>query len=411
MLLPEMINDYYRKVTCHSIPLLVVLLSVPSQTTAQRVISSMEFFGIGMEEVMGTTGSRQGKAPPMPWFEEYQFRTETRDFDVERQEYTFRMAPSTGRKRRALTALYNHQESAPDFEALESQCDALADRYDSWLELYLMDQELTILTKLRIVLDDRQTVLNRQAGSLDFDWSKLVKLRQDVTDLDLRFSRLNTEVARINNSMGLVEPSFSFTGFITLSQIGASFPGAFKLTNDPKSDYELETVARELELEKAEQKQYFDFAQVKYQGPHSDLPRERLSIGLAFQLPNSGGKLVKIRELELEEETLRREQAAAVEAEKVGYEADMAAWLIDYGHFNFMISAHLREKEELIRIGSQLKKKEGFSPLPLLEIEERALRNELRLLDLSASLYQKYLKIREGAGELCSAVNGELLLQ
>jgi hypothetical protein len=411
MLLPGLINDDHRKVTCHARLLLVLLLIFPIETAAQRVISSTEFFGIGRQAIMTTEGGKQQQAPTMPWFEKYQFRTETRDFDLDRQEYTFRMSPSTGRKRRALTALYNHQETAPNFDALESQCDALAERYTSWLALYLMDQELIILTKLRTILNDRQTVLSRQASSLDFDWSKLIRLRQDITDLDLRFSRLNTEQARINNSLGLSDASFTFAGFVTLPEIGEGFPGAFKLAADPKLDYELETVARELELEKAERKQYFDFAQLKYRGPHTDLPRERLSIGLGFQLPNSGDKMVKIRELELEEQSLRREQAATVTADRVEYEEEVAAWKIDFGHFDFMTSAYQKEKEELIRIGAQLKKKQGFNPLPLLEIEERALRNDLRMLDLSASLYQSYLKIRERGGELCPAVNGELLLQ
>jgi len=411
LLLADFKREALRKVVCETGLLLAVILCFSAGAVGQRTISTTEFFNLGTQEVGVSNNSSQSKSPKMPWVEEYEFRTETRDFDFEQQEYTFRMSPSTGRIRRALTALYDHQEVVPDFDALESQCDDLAERYATWLELYLIDREKSILAQLKTILNDRQLVLNRQAGSLDFDWSKLISLRQDITDLDLRFSRLNTEVTRINSQLGLVMPSFSFAGFISLAKIGERFPGPFNLASDPKLDYELETIARELELEKAERKQYFNFAQLRYQGPHTDPFQERFSVGLAFQLPNSGQKLVKMRELELEERALRTEQSVALASDRAEYEEDVAAWRIEFGHFDFMTEAHREEKEELIRIANQLKRKEGFNPLPLLEIEERSLRNELRLLGLSANLYQSYLKIRERAGELCEAVNGELLLQ
>ena len=110
----------------------------------------------------------------------------------------------------ALTSLYSHQESAPDFDARESRCDALAERYADWLELYLIDEEQTILTQLRIILQDRNTVLSRLAGSLDFNWSKLVQLRESTTDLDIRASRLDTKQAEVISNLGLLAPNFSF---------------------------------------------------------------------------------------------------------------------------------------------------------------------------------------------------------
>ncbi len=410
MVFPDMITVNQQRIFLPFLLWWLVILWPPAELAAQKVITSTDFFQIRKESNDGMPGeNRSVLSARMPWIEEYQFRTETRDFDIDQQEYTFRVSPSTGRKRRALTALYNHQERAPDFDAQELNCDDLADRYSQWLVLYLMDRELDILTRLRVVMDDRQLVLSRQAGSLDFDWSKLIGLRQDVTDLDLRFSTLKTVQARINNDLGLLEPNYSFVAFISLSEIGEAFPGNFKRGVDPKLDYELATVSYELELEKAEQKQFFDFAQLKYQGPHTDELEERFSVGLAFQLPNSGDKKLKMRELELEEQSLRKEQALALATDRAEYEEEVASWRIEFEHFKFMAALHRKEQEELRQISDQLKKKEGFNPLPLLAIQERAIRNELKLLDVSTDLYQNYLKIRERGGELCTAVNGELL--
>ncbi|SEQ05593.1 hypothetical protein [Neolewinella agarilytica] len=409
MVLPDIVTVDLQRVF-FSLLLWSLILFPSVDLLAQDVIDATDFFQIGQEAENGLAAEKHSiSSSRMPWIEEYELRTETRDFDIDRQEYTFRVSPSTGRKRRALTALYNHQERAPDFEAQESSCDDLADRYYQWLVLYLMDRELDILNRLKVVLDDRQLVLSRQAGNLDFDWSKLIGLRQDISDFELRLSRLKTVQARINKELGLKDPFFSFEGFISLSEIGEAFPGNFKKGLDPKLDYELATVAHELELEKAEQKQFFDFAQLKYQGPHTDELQERFSVGLAFQLPNSGDKKLKMRELELEVQSLRKEQEVEVATDKEVYEAEVAGWLIEYEHFRFMTATHRKEQEELRLISNQLKKKEGFNPLPLLAIQERAIRNELKLLDVSTDLYQSYLKIRERGGELCTATSGELL--
>lgn len=409
--LPPFVKLTFNMVVFRSVLIFSLLLGISIKGKAQRSISATDFFAIGNQDLMETNSRGEGKNPNMPWVEEYQFRTETRDFDFDQQEYSFRVAPSTGRKRRALTSLYKHQEATPNFDAQESRCETLAERYADWLELFMIDQELSILNRLQTILQDRNTVLSRQASSLDFDWSKLVQLRESITDFNVRNSRLSTKQAQVVNQLGLSKPTFSFDGFISLAEIGVSFPGNFNMAVDPKLDYELETVARELELEEAERRQYFDFAQIKYRGPHTDLPRERLSVGVAFQLPNSGDKKLKIRELELEELAIREELSAATTGGKADYEKRVAAWQTDFQHFSFMSATYQEEREELLRIGSQIKKKQGFNPLPLLEIEERSLRNELKLLEIKADLYQNYLGIRERAGELCTATQGELLAQ
>ena len=128
------------------------------------------------------------------------------------------------------------------------------------------------------------------------------------------------------------------------------------------------------------------------------MPRERFSVGLAFQLPNSGGKKLKIRELELEGLAIRKEISATTAGDKADYEKRVAAWKIDFEHFNFMAETYQQERREMLRIGDQLKKTQGFNPLPLLDIEERSLKNDLRLLVIKADLYQDYLGIRERAG-------------
>ena len=346
----------------------------------------------------------------MPWIENYELRTETRDFDLDKQEYTFRFSPSTRRKYKAQTALYRHQELAPDFDGQETICDALAQRYDDWLELYLIDRETDLLARLELVLNDRATVLSRLAGSLDFEWSELIALREDQTDLKLRRVGLERLKSRLTEVYG-ISASLRFDDMADLASLGRRLQGATFNFTDPKTVYELEQIARELELERAEQRQYLDFAQIKYQGPHDDPARERFSVGVGLQLPLSGNQVIKVRELELEEAALRQETNRKKQAKSTDYEARRLALLADFEHFAFTTETFAEEQEELSRIAGQLRKREGFNPLPLLKIKEREIRNQLRQLDLSARLYEDYLNQAERSGALCAAGAGELFLE
>lgn len=388
--------------------LLLATLSLP--VLSQTTIGTKDFFALTAPESVVTAQEASVADIKMPWVESYELRTETRDFDFDKQEYTLRLSPNTRRKYKAQTSLYRHQESAPDFDGQEIICDALVQRYNDWLELFLISSETALLDRLELVLKDRATVLNRLAGSLDFEWAEVIALREDQTDLSLRRAGLKRLEARLTTTYRIAG-TLNFDDMASLEELRRRLQGTEFKYADPKTTYELEQIARELELERAEQRQFLDFAQVKYQGPHEDPARERLSIGVGLQLPLSGNQVLKVRELELEEAALRNESARDKENQSADYEARLKELVADLDHYDLTTATYAQEQQELARIADQLRKKEGFNPLPLLKIKERELRNQLRQLGLSARLYEDYLKQAERSGEMCNASAGELLLK
>jgi len=389
---------------------LIPSLLIAFQLTAQSPMNTQAFFAQTATKTVSGTAGGQADIPKMPWIESYELRTETRDFDLDKQEYTLRLSPSTRRKYRAQTSLYRHQELAPDFDGQEAACDVLAQCYNDWLNLFLISQETFLLDRLELVLRDRATVLGRLAGSLDFEWSELIALREDQTDIGLRRAELKRQEERLASAYRITE-KLNFDDMADLEELRRRLQGKQFDYADPKTTFELEAIARELELERAEQRQFLDFAQVKYQGPHEDPARERLSVGVGLKLPLSGNQVLKVRELELEEAALREESVRDKESKSVDYEARREDLLTDFGHYDLAATTFTEEREELSGIAAQLRKKEGFNPLPLLKIKERELRNQLRLLDLSGRLYEDYLNHAERSGEMCESLAGELLLE
>lgn len=388
--------------------LLIGWVMLPSQTIfGQELLTSVDFFEMG--QTIEPTASGRSASVTMPWFEEYELRTETRDFDLEEQEYTFRLSPSTGSKRRAQAALYQHQEDRPDFDAQERSCDLLSDRYADWVELYFLAQQKEVLDELAMILKDRQTVLNRLASSLDFDWPALINLREAETELFLRQAAKRTTEAQLKQAYGLAGVVLSFQDMTPVENLPAKLTGGTTFALDPELAYDMELAARELALEQAEQKQYLNFAQLRYRGPHSDLVRERLSVGVGLQLPNSGNQKIKIRELELEQEAIQREAQIENADQQFAFETRKQAWLLDYDYYQTLVRTYAEEKQEMERIGEQMRRKEGFNPLPLLAIKERAVRNRLQQLRLAEALFERYLDLQELTGALCAATGGELL--
>lgn len=384
---------------------LFVLFSI--RLTAQTSIDTQAFFSLAEEAV--TPASASSSKVKMPWFESYDFRTETRDFDPDSQEYTFRLSPSTRRKVRAQESLYRHLEAAPDFDAEDDRCEALASRYTDWLELYFLFREGGLLQQLERVRADQSTVLNRLAGTLDFDWSELIKTRQEQTDLMVNYLGVEDRKEYFFTSYSLQNTALDFTDLLSLNEIRERIRKAVLIPTDPEIAYELEMINRELELEHAEQKQYLDFAQIKYRGPHEDPVRERLSVGVALQLPNSGNQRVKVRELELKSESLRREQTREATGEVADFEERRQRLLERFGRYDTFSELYLREAQEFEALSRKLTGREGVDPSPLLKIKARALRNELKLLGLEAELYDGYLDLMERNGEVCGAVRGEVL--
>ncbi|OAV43308.1 hypothetical protein [Lewinella sp. 4G2] len=392
----------------------ILLLGVLTCVRGQ-IITAETFFSrpLPTNEASLSAGQDLGAAPRMPWIERYEFRTETRDLDAASQEYTLRLLPSTPGKRKAQQSLSNTLENRPDFERQELTCEAIEDRYEDWLKLFVLTEEVRMLRELDLILRDRETVLGKMAGSLDVDYRELLRLRTDRTDLQLRAGEAQRQRDLLLATAGLAGDSLSFAGFVEPEALSIAGNGDELATNgaelNAETAYDLSLIEQELALERAGQRQYLDFAQFKYQGPRVNPFEERFSIGLGFQLPNRGNDKLKIRELELERADLLqevdRDQQEADRDEQV-FNTRFSSLLAAYGERK---RAYREEATYLNDLGGRVTAAAAATPLFLLDIRERYLRNELRLLDARDKLTDLYLGYLKSADSLCTQPDGSWL--
>lgn len=387
----------------NKVRILVLLLVFPYLSVAQTTINAEQFFDRGFS-LLGTATKLESKNVRFPWIEEYELRSETRDFDFDQQEYTFRISPSTVKKRQAQKALAEHFDNVPDFEYQEMLCKHTLSLHLDWLSLYLITENNRILTALSQVLTDKQVVYEKMAGAYDFDFQELVKLQIAKSDLAIAMHELQLDQNYIENKYGLINPQFEFQDFVTMDQIYQVLTEETTLSNlniDPEFAYEKELVARELALEKSEARQFFDFAQVRYQGPHSDMIQERLSLGIGLRIPQSGNRKLKIKELQLKQKEFAREEQRDAQALQEEFNALRQKLLIDIQSYEFYMATIAEERIQLKNLGTKIAQKEGFNPLLLLDIEKRHLNTQLKALELQEDIFLDYLRYLEQSGQLC----------
>ena len=263
------------------------------------------------------------------------------------------------------------------------------------------------IIRFRTALNDQQTIYERMVGTLEFDPEKLIKLQIDKSNSKIAINKLLLEQASLLNKYGIQNQTIDFGDFATIESISKNLERTTLSTINPselmdlKTEHKKQMLLKEIELESAEKKQWIDFAQIKYTGPHSDDWQEKLSVGLGFRLSNAGNDKLKMQELQIEKEELMRKSKWDFQEKKeklttleYSLQRDIQAY------FDFQ-KIRAEEWTQLQNIGKKIAQKEGTSPLFLLEIAERNLSMKDKALNKKEDLLKNYLKYLQQSGKMC----------
>lgn len=386
--------------------LFIFYLLLPSICFAQPTINAEQFFDLGKSQFEQSKKSELGPLY-FPWINQYELRTESRDFDFDSQEYTFRLSPSTRKIRNAQKAYYEQMKNAPDFEGQEIYCDLLLSLHIDWMTLFILKEQKNVKDELVAILNDQQTIYERMVGTMEFDPQKLIRLQTDRSDSKIAINKLALKQATLLNKYNIQNQEIDFGDFATIESISKNLDRAVLYTGDPavlmdlEAEHKKQLLLKEIELESAEKKQLVDFAQIKYTGPHSDALQERVSIGLGFQFSHAGNDKLKMQKLQLEKEELDRKSEWDIQEKKEKLNALLYALKRDIeDYFDFQ---EIREEErvQLENLGKKIAQKEGISPLFLLEIAERNLSMKDISLNKKENLLKDYLKYLQQSGAMC----------
>lgn len=372
--------------------------------TSQEVTSDVFFQSILQE--LTESEVLQIDAVHFPWIEDVVVRTETRDFDIDRQEFTLRLKPGSIKKRRAQEALLNHYKTLPDEESLDFYGDVVLNLYSDWISLYFQKQYEETYDSLQLVWADKESVLTKKLGALDVDFDELKDLEIDKNRLSQAQFELDLDKELLLERYDLVGSQLGFGEVVSLEEIGERL--AVEAMSGPVNaldfvqEFEKLEIDKEIALERAEQRDYFDFVQFRYRGPHDDPFEEKFAIGVGFNLDNDGNRKLKIAKLLQDKRALDKEfvmdsNKRTIEARQVAEELQRDMKITQ--HF---LALKQEERKNLSEIERLVKLKNGFDPLLILEIKEHQLKENLKILKYKEGIYFDYIKLLSTTNQLSS---------
>ena len=192
--------------------------------------------------------------------EELDFRTESRDFEPNKQEYTFRVKPSTPKKIKAQKELAEHILNEPDFAIEEWKCDVNQSAHESWIDLYIKSIEIEKYENIVSIYDDKKIVLDRLETALTFDFNEKVKLERDRSEALFFIEKTKLDLKTISKDYGFDEDAdYSFKNFMSIDQIKNQILGHKEMESSLSEDaYEQELIKKEMNLEEVKKKHLMD---------------------------------------------------------------------------------------------------------------------------------------------------------
>lgn len=389
--------------------LVIYILIFPSLLMAQGVMDGTQLLQQEIDRYASMDlQSDPLKSPSFPLVEKMEFRTETHDFLAEEQEYTFRLSPSTFGKRKAQRNLYRHLSQKPDWQMEDFLCALSFDVQRDWLGFWYWKQQTAIIQERMIMLQQMDSIFSMDLIKIDAD--DIVSLRSESDEYRITLKELNAEMSAMKSFYEIegMDPVFD-----KLQSPGSLIEA---LRHSPQSDknqrmekiaYDLAQNELELDLEKAENRQWLDFMQVRYQGPRSNPWEERLSIGIGFILPNSANRQLKVKELEIEAQELQRD----TDVEEMQQKRDQQRWLSsilsEYEILQYKQDLYAQNKSELIELAENMIYLEEYQAY--YEIQKRLFKEKRDLLRNRYKVYEEILEYYRKTELLCQEVKRSVL--
>ena len=333
-----------------------------------------------------------------PWIEEIDVRTESDEFLLRRQEYTLRLAPSSPRLRAAQKSLYQHIANQPQFDLQEDLADKIKDINEDWLTLFMIDKAGKLLTEMKLVLQDQSLIINKEVETGKIDVEKAMNLYKDINELDLSQFKLTQEKERLFIAYGIEDFSIDFEQMPSCQELIQKMNEESLNSIKPfqaKMDFDMETINRELAVERADRNRLFDFLQLRYRGPHDNFFNERFSVGVGLQMDKKNSSLLKLKELELDKQQLETQQVY----EEKAYASERTSLLSEaqkiFEEYQFFLEQSKSEKEKLNQLSKSYTQMNGIHPQFLLCVREREIRLDLEALSYEEQLYEIYLDFLE----------------
>ena len=334
----------------------------------------------------------------LPWIEELNVRSETRDWKLRKQSYSLRLRPVSLGERRASSQLYNSWQQELVYLKLDEVYDQVADIHELWIDQDFISRQIELKKQIVALLSDVEKVNTKQslidANKLSLLLavkSRIAKINNGIIlDQKRRDDKLRAISGQVQGDYILEADSIDVKGYIQSAKESLLATNRPYISNSDMLD--LQVLRNEMELEKAENNRVLDFVSLEYRGPHDNYLEERLSLGMSFNLPFFNGNQLSIAKIKVEQE---QEQ---YKIEKVKQESlakltkireSIFSNVFEYNSYNKLYSEIEAENLQLI---SNMERQAIINPSIKLNHRIQVIENKLSLLKIQESIVKNYLE-------------------
>lgn len=334
----------------------------------------------------------------LPWIEEFNVRSETRDWKLREQRYSLRLRPVSLGERRASSKLYNSWQQELVYLKLDKVYDQVACIHEEWIDQDFISRQIELKKQIVALLSDVEKV-NTKQSLIDADKlslllavkSRIAKINNGIAlDQKRRDDKLRAISGQVQGDYILQADSIDLKGYIQSAKESLLTTNRPYISNSDMLD--LQVLRNEMELEKAENNRVLDFVALQYRGPHDNDLEERVSLGMSFNLPFFNGNQLSIAKIKVEQE---REQykIATVKEESLAKLTDIKESIFsnvyEYDSYNRLYTDLEAENLQLI---SNMEQQAIINPSIKLNHRIQVIENKLSLLKIQERIVKNYLE-------------------
>jgi hypothetical protein len=334
----------------------------------------------------------------LPWIEELNVRSETRDWKLRKQSYSLRLRPVSLGERRASSQLYNSWQQELVYLKLDEVYDQVADIHELWIDQDFISRQIELKKQIVALLSDVEKVNTKQslidANKLSLLLavkSRIAKINNSIIlDQKRRDGKLRAISEQVQGDYILEADSIDVKGYIQSAKESLLATNRPYISNSDMLD--LQVLRNEMELEKAENNRVLDFVSLEYRGPHDNYLEERLSLGMSFNLPFFNGNQLSIAKIKVEQEQeqykiekVKQESLAKL----TGIKKSIFSNVYEYDSYNKLYSKIEAENLQLI---SNMERQAIINPSIKLNHRIQVIENKLYLLKIQESIVKNYLE-------------------
>ena len=247
----------------------------------------------------------------LPFIEKLEFRTETNDFDLQKQEYLIRVSPNS---LKSIKTQKQYQETVKymtkmELEAVQSQ--ALRRRYDLIVDYIFQKKILAIKQKQRLLLKDKVTLLKRSIALEDFNIMELIEAEDDAQENNREIMDLKNAINTTDNTIQKLSHSIQQIDLDSQQMLTISALQNILLKRKPNKTANHPALMvqsskaynkiLEYEWEAAKSKFSLAYFQTKY--TYNPTPddgfRKSISLGFGFDIPFRNSGRLDLNELQI----------------------------------------------------------------------------------------------------------------